>query len=332
MENYNKILVIQTAFIGDVILVTSLLETLHLNFPKSKIDIVVRKGNESLFNNHPFLGQVYVWDKKHKKTKNLFKILKTIRKERYDLTLGVQRFFNAGLLTAFSKSKLTIGFDKNPLSFLFNKKVKHQIGTGLHEVERNHNLINSLAPKFHKGLKLHPSNDDLEKTSIYKNEPYIVIAPASVWFTKQYPKEKWVDFLNQVKDIKIYIIGAPTDDILANEIIKATSSSNIDNLCGKLNLLQSAALMKDAKMCYVNDSAPQHLASSVNAPTTALFCSTVPSFGFGPLSENSQIIEIEKDLDCRPCGLHGHKSCPKGHFKCGFEIDTSKLIERINYL
>ena len=71
MINYNKILVIQTAFIGDVILATSLLETLNLNFPKSKIDILVRKGNESLFNEHPFINQVIVWNKKDEKIKNL---------------------------------------------------------------------------------------------------------------------------------------------------------------------------------------------------------------------------------------------------------------------
>ena len=329
MENYNKILVIQTAFIGDVILATSLLESLKLNYPTAQIDIVVRKGNESLFNEHPFLGKVIVWNKKENKTKNLFSILKQIRKEQYDLVLGVQRFFNAGLLTAFSKGKQTIGFDKNPLSFLFNKKVKHEIGTGLHEVERNHALIKEFAPQFHKGLKLHPTQQDFEKVETFKSAPYIVIAPASVWFTKQYPKEKWIEFLNKIESVKIYIIGAPSDSELAEEIIQTSSNSNIENLCGKLNLLQSAALMQDAKMNYVNDSAPQHLASSVNANTTALFCSTVPSFGFGPLAENSEVIEVNKDLDCRPCGLHGHKSCPKGHFKCGFDIETSKLLDRI---
>ena len=83
-------------------------------------------------------------------------------------------------------------------------------------------------------------------------------------------------------------------------------------------------------MCYVNDSAPQHLASSVNANTTALFCSTVSSFGFGPLSENSVVIENDLNLTCRPCGLHGHKECPKKHFDCGHQIKTEKLLERLN--
>lgn len=330
METPSKILVIQTAFIGDVILATSLLESLKINYPESKIDLVVRKGNESLFNGHPFIGRVFIWEKNKEKTKNLFKILKAIRREKYDLVLGVQRFFNAGLLTAFSKGKNKIGFNKNPLSFLFTQSIKHEIGTGLHEVERNYKLISGFAKKFHKGLKLYPTKADFEKIKKFQNEPYIVIAPASVWFTKQYPKEKWIEFLNEVKGLQVLIIGAPSDKELAGEIISKSTNTKISNLCGEVNLLQSAALMQGAKMCFVNDSAPQHLASSVNAPTTALFCSTVPSFGFGPLSDDAIVIENKEELKCRPCGLHGHKTCPEGHFKCGHAINTESLLKRVN--
>jgi ADP-heptose:LPS heptosyltransferase len=84
-----------------------------------------------------------------------------------------------------------------------------------------------------------------------------------------------------------------------------------------LSLMESAALMKGAKMNYVNDSGPMHIASAMNASVTAFFCSTIPDFGFTPLSEISFIKQVDHDLDCRPCGLHGFNSCPKGHFKCG---------------
>jgi heptosyltransferase-2 len=97
-------------------------------------------------------------------------------------------------------------------------------------------------------------------------------------------------------------------------------------LAGKLSFLQSTALMKDATMNYVNDSAPLHFASAINAPVTAFFCSTIPAFGFTPLSTNSIIIETEEKLTCRPCGLHGKKECPLQHFKCGYEIDVDKAI------
>jgi heptosyltransferase-2 len=84
--------------------------------------------------------------------------------------------------------------------------------------------------------------------------------------------------------------------------------------------------MKDAVMNYTNDSAPLHFASAINAPVTAVFCSTVPSFGFGPVRDNGCVVETKEQLSCRPCGLHGHKTCPQGHFKCAYEITNEQLL------
>ena len=84
--------------------------------------------------------------------------------------------------------------------------------------------------------------------------------------------------------------------------------------------------MTNATMNYVNDSAPMHMASAMNAPTTAIFCSTIPDFGFGPLSDQARIVETDENLECRPCGLHGFKKCPEGHFKCANTIDTESLL------
>ena len=119
-----KFLVIQTAFIGDVVLATALIEKLHSSYPVAKIDFLVRKGNEGLLRDHPYLNEVLVWNKKEKKYRNLFIILKKIRENKYDVVINVQRFAATGFVTVFSKAKRTIGFDKNPWSFLFSKKVK----------------------------------------------------------------------------------------------------------------------------------------------------------------------------------------------------------------
>jgi heptosyltransferase-2 len=87
--------------------------------------------------------------------------------------------------------------------------------------------------------------------------------------------------------------------------------------------------MKEAAMNYVNDSAPMHFASAVNAPVTAVYCSTIPAFGFGPLSDKSFIVEIEEPLDCRPCGLHGYRACPRGHFHCAYKIQEVQLLQTL---
>jgi heptosyltransferase-2 len=166
-------------------------------------------------------------------------------------------------------------------------------------------------------------------TAPYKTTPYICVAPASVWFTKQYPVEKWVDFLNRLPShIHVCLLGAAQDHLTCTRIAQQTTHEKIIILCGKLSLLQTASLMKDALMNYVNDSAPLHITSAMDAPVTAVFCSTVPSFGFGPLSSDAFVAEINEKLSCRPCGIHGLKSCPQKHFKCAYSIDNQILLNR----
>lgn len=326
MERPKSILLIQTAFIGDVILATALIEKLHQFYPEASIDFLLRKGNESLLTGHPFLREVIVFDKK-RKYKNLFLLISKIRKSKYDVLINVQRFATTGIITALSGAREKIGFDKNPLSVFYSKKVDHNVGQ-LHEVERNQKLIEGLTDAEAVKPRLYPSVNDFEKVKSYQIGTYYCIAPTSVWFTKQWPAEKWIELIQSVqyKVKSIFLLGASADHHVCESIRLASGFSGAINLAGKLSFLESAALMKSAQMNFVNDSAPMHLASSMNAPVTAVYCSTVPSFGFGPLSDQSIVVETQEKLDCRPCGLHGFKDCPKGHFKCAYTISVDQLI------
>ncbi|MFM8911942.1 MAG: glycosyltransferase family 9 protein [Flammeovirgaceae bacterium] len=318
-------LVIQTAFIGDVILATAIIEKLHAHHPDADIDFLLRKGNEGLLLNHPYLREVIVFDKKNK-YRNLIAIIKKIRNNSYDEVINVQRFATTGIITALSKAKYTVGFDKNPFSFLFSSRIKHEVG-GVHEIDRNQKLIEHLTDAHPGKPLLHPSTADKQKVEAFCVSRFCCIAPTSVWFTKQWPAEKWIELIQSLttKVDAVYLLGAPNDHHVCESIRLAVNDSKVVNLAGKLSFLESAALMQRAAMNFVNDSAPMHLASATNAPVTAVYCSTVPSFGFGPLSDLSRVIETTESLDCRPCGLHGYRDCPKGHFKCAYSIDVVRV-------
>lgn len=328
MKAAPTVLIIQTAFIGDVILATALIESIRSKFPQAKIDFVVRKGNEGLVNGNPGLQRVFILDKTKKYT-SLLKLIAEFRRSRYDYLINVQRFATTGLMTILSGASTTIGFDKNPFSWLFSRRIRHAIGQ-THEVDRNHRLLEPLGVTDCCRPKVYPTQQQWDKVMTYKSGPYVTISPASVWFTKQWPADQWIAFLTQVSKYKIYLLGGPDDRSLCEEICARLQGRDVANLAGKLSLVESAALMKDAQMNFVNDSAPLHLASAMNAPVTAVFCSTVPSFGFGPLSDRSIIIETKEALDCRPCGLHGYRQCPKGHFRCASSIDPARLHESLD--
>ncbi len=316
-----RFLLIQTAFLGDVVLITAMIRELKRSLPDAQIDVLVRKGNEILLANNSAVNRILIWDKKHKYA-SLWSNLKVIRQTKYDEVICVQRYFNAGLLTAFSGAKVKIGFSQNPWSFLFSKRILHKLKGNKHEVQRNLELLgHHVSSPVSLRPEIFPTHDDFDAIQKYRSSAYYCLAPASVWFTKQLPESKWVSLIQKFPpDSKIYLIGAPGDWELCQRIIEQSGVQHIENLCGQLSLLQSAALMQGARRNYVNDSGPQHLASAVNAPVSVFFCSTIPEFGFGPLSEDAEIVETRENLSCRPCGSHGFKSCPDKHFRCGLGI------------
>lgn len=342
-----QFLIIQTAFLGDAVLATALLEKLHAHFPDAAIDLVVRKGNDGLFKGHPFLRTLHIWDKQQGKTRALFRLIGAFRQRHYDHVINAQRFFSTGLMTVLAGGKETVGYGKNPLSFLFTRKVEHRIpawrslrGNGpgtvqTHEVDRLNDLIVHLTDGSRPLPKLYPGEADRRAVreqlepqgpgaETLMEQQYITIAPASVWFTKQWPAKKWIELVKALpKDLRIFLIGAPGDIPLCEHIARGSGRGEV--LAGKLSLLGTAALMESAATNYVNDSAPLHIAGAMHAPVTAVFCSTVPEFGFGPLHTNGRVVELEAPLNCRPCGLHGHRTCPEGHFKCASAIAAVRV-------
>ncbi len=341
MNKEQKILIIQTAFIGDVILATSLVEHTRNQFPNAQIDFFLRKGNQSILETSPHITKLYIWDKSRGKIRSLIRLIKQVRSEKYDYVINIQRFFNSGLVTLLSGAKYKVGFHNNPLSFSFTHKIDHKIpfkhnDTYLHEVQRNQRLLSKMTSNFEllKDNELKPKiyftdSDMTNVTKIKKDSgEYFVLAPASVWYTKQWHIERWKELIQKIGPMgTIYLIGAPTDHDYLSPL--TLINDNVLNIAGKLSLRESALLMRDAKRVFVNDSAPLHLASSVNAKTTAIFCSTVPDFGYYPLSDNKAVIQVHPRLECMPCGLHGYKSCPLGHFKCSSEIKASDIIATI---
>ncbi len=327
--SFKSFLIIQTAFIGDVILATGLIEKIKQFYPEAQIDFLVRKGNEGLLKNNPHIRSVLIWDKKKGKTINLIKIGLSIR-NKYDAVVNVQRYASSGLIAWLSNAKWKSGFLNNPFSFTYHHKVEHVMdgSQNIHEVQRNHLLIQLITDDQFEKPKLYPSPADFEKIRPYQSDKYICIAPTSVWFTKQFPPEKWIEFIQSCDSkLEIFLLGAPSDHHVCESIRLASAHAGVENLCGKLSFLESAALISGSSMTFVNDSAPMHMASAMNAPVTAVFCSTLPQFGFGPLSDKSFVVEVKEKLSCRPCGSHGMKACPKGHFDCANKIQINQLTK-----
>ncbi len=321
-----KALIIQTAFLGDVILATPIIEKLKKAYPGITIDFLLKKGNQPLLENHPHLRKVYLFDKKDK-WNSFWRLTGQIRKEKYSLVINLHRYFSSGMFSVLSGANHIIGFDKNPLSFFYHRKYAHRFepDSMLHEIERNQTLLSELIDEEILMPRLYPTEDDYQAARW--NKPYVCICPASVWYTKQWPVPNWINLIDKIPEhYDVILSGGPADRELCDEIVAGVNRKGVYNKSGDYTMLESIALIAKATMNYVNDSAPLHMASAMNAPVAAVFCSTIPGFGFYPLSDQSKVFETPKKLSCRPCGIHGRKSCPEGHFSC-VKMDHEPMID-----
>lgn len=325
-----KILIIHTAFIGDIILSTPLISKLRDKYPESNITYLTIPSGKAILENNPKLDNIIVYDKKEKDKGliNLWKLIKKLRKEKYDLVLSLHRYLRSSLIAYSTGAPIIIGYNVAPASFLFSEKIFYD--KDKHEVERLLSFVNDENKKRYE-IELYPSAED-EKTAArliesIQNKRLIIIAPGSKWATKRWPVEYFnevIAVLSKQSDIQLAVIGGK-EDLELNLIIP----DNVFDFRGKISLLRSAAIIEKSTLLLSNDSSPIHIGSAFkDVRILGIFGPTVKSFGFFPWSTNSKVYEVE-NLECRPCGLHGSNNCPKGHFKCMIEIYPQIIIDDI---
>lgn len=337
MKN-RKILVIQTAFLGDVILALPMVQTIRNHLPESIINFLCIPSTENVLANHPAINKIIPYDKKGgDKLDKFIEVLSEIREEEYDIVISPHRYSRSALLTYYSEAKVRIGFDKNSLSFLLTAKAKYV--KDKHEILRNLELV-KLIPgieyfedKISLKPELYPSQQNIEKVDkllMLHHSNLISFAPCSRWFTKQLPEEKSIEIIHKLllHGYNIALVGGENDTTYCREVELKVNDDSLLNFCGKLTPLESYAVITKSKGLITVDSAVQHLGAASGKPTVLIYGSTDRSFGFYPLTSENRIIEIGS-LECRPCTDHGRDKCPLGHFKCMRDLSAEAIVEAL---
>lgn len=338
MSGTNKILIIQTAFLGDTILSLPIAQSLKKINPDFEIDFMCIPATANVFSNNPDIRRTIIYDKKSSgKLSKLIEIIKQIRAEEYDIIICPHRSLRSALITYYSNAKVRIGFDKNALSFLLTHKAVYR--KDYHEINRNLELVklipelNVNPDEFILKPQMFPSQDDeiaagklLSDFIKTGTDNIICFAPCSKWFSKSIPELKAADIVNSLisAGFKVILIGGKDDEIFCESVLTRVNNHNVINLAGKLNPVQSSIVIEKSKALITVDSAASHIGSTTNTPIVIIYGSTVPAFGFYPLTSKHVIIE-NNTLDCRPCTDHGRGSCPKGHFKCMKDINPDEI-------
>ncbi len=335
--NYKKVLILQTAFLGDVILTLPLVQVLKKDFPGSEIDFLCIPGTSGLLGNNPYINEVIEYDKKNSGMKGLLDLMKKLRGKKYDLIISPHRSFRSALISFFSSAGKTISFDRSSAGFLYDINVPY--ADNVHEIQRNLKLLTALGvagngiikPELFPGINEKERVDELlMQNEITGEKKIIAIAPGSVWFTKRFPEEKFAilcDLLRQL-DHKIVLIGGEADTGISKRILSMSDNKNIIDLTDRVSILESAEVIRRSALLITNDSAPLHIANSFGTAVIAIFGATVPSFGFYPYGKNDIVIETP-GLSCRPCSIHGGNKCPIGTFECMLKIKEERIYESV---
>ncbi|MBI3585650.1 MAG: lipopolysaccharide heptosyltransferase II [Ignavibacteriales bacterium] len=339
MNNVENILVVQTAFIGDVVLTLPLVQALKEIFPQAFVDIVVTPRAKELCANHPSLRETIAYDKRgsDRGVRGLFRMVKSLRQKNYQLAIVPHRSLRSALLAWLLRIPVRIGFDKSSGRLLLTKTIKYR--HTIHEIERNLSLLGGLEVEIlPKDLpRLYPSSDDCKVVDkllfdfeVGHPEKLVALAPGTIWNTKRWLKERFASLAVNLDDagFEVMLIGGKEDEQLCDEIYKLSGSAHVYNVAGRLSLLQSAELLRRCKTLVSNDSAPMHIAVAMRTPVVAIFGATVPEFGFGPAGEFDAVVEI-KGLPCRPCSIHGGNKCPITTFECMNAISYEQVFEKV---
>lgn len=353
MVDPQKILVVQTAFSGDVILTLPLVQVAKKVFPEARIDVVCVPRTAPVLHNHPVITNIIEFDKRGKDTGigGLRRLSHRLKQERYDVALIPHRSLRSALLATLAKIPVRIGYDISAGAWFFTKRVHYKRED--HEIERNIALLTALNVRWNERElpELYPSDADrrivdalLRDIPAEKRSSVVAIAPGTVWYTKRWLKERFAELACRLVDdgVTVVLIGGNEDRQLCEEIrrmellsrLQRSSAGNpadIINTAGKLSFLQSAELLRRCRLLVCNDSAPMHLAVAMRTPVVAIFGPTVPEFGFAPYGEHDVVVET-KGLECRPCSIHGGRKCPIRTFVCMKDITAERVYEEVKAL
>ncbi|MCD6534566.1 MAG: glycosyltransferase family 9 protein [Deltaproteobacteria bacterium] len=330
-----RILLVQTSFLGDTILSTPLIAGIKKLYPEAELWMMTTPAAATLVKRDPLLTGVIPFAKRGPESgiKGLLRQAAQLRKLNFAMAYSLHRSARTSLLLALSQIPVRIGFKSAKLAFLYSETRTRP--TDLHDVRRNLELLkDSLKMELPDQLRLFaPEKSELPaglQAELPAPGTYILMVPGSAWETKRWSTAGYHQVAEHLikKGWPVVLMGSAEEVEVCQEV---AGSLKVINLAGRGDLDTALYLTKHARLMICNDSMALHMASAGKIPTVAIFCATIPEFGFGPWQNRAIIVE-KKDLGCRPCARHGSRQCPNQTRSCMDELPATEVIKAIDIL
>jgi heptosyltransferase-2 len=341
MEQFNRILIVRTDRIGDVLLSTPVIKALRDSFPNSYIAMMVRPYARDIIEGNPYLDEVILYDKnkRHKGWIASVKFAIQLKKKNFDLAVVLHPTNRVHIITFLAGITERLGYNKK-FGFLLTKKVSDEKRFGVkHELEYNLDLVRLVGAQARDKSLFMPVNevsrDYIEKflkaRGVSRSEALIAIHPGASCPSKKWPPQRfaWVaDRLIEDFNARVVIVG-DVGDIHTAEKLKQAMRHEPIFACGKTTISQLACLLKRCTLFISNDSGPVHIASSLGVPVVDIFGRNEAGLSptrWGPWGAPNVV--LHKEIGCLRCLAH---NCQKD-FACLKAIQKEEVLQAARFL
>jgi heptosyltransferase II len=337
-----RVLIVQTAFLGDVVLTLPLIATLQQHFPGVQVEVLTVPAHAAVLQQQPGIHRVIAYDKRGKQRgmRGFLAVMRQIQARRYDVVLAPHRSLRTALLVAWSRASRRIGFARWWTRWAYTTTVPRPVKG--HEVERNVHLLRALgvytvSPAARLRLRVTPAARQtaaayFTRGGIAAQDVVVGLIPGSQWGTKRWPAERFaalIDHLASRQALQCALIGGPQDRSIA-EAIRARCTVPVLDLIGQTTLQELPACLERCAVVVSNDTGPMHIAAAVGRPIVALFGPTTAEMGFAPYGVPWEDVSVT--LACRPCHAHGPQRCPLSHWRCMMELSVERVAASVQRL
>jgi heptosyltransferase-2 len=334
-----RVLVVQSGFLGDVVLTTPLIAGLRRRLPTAEITMLVTPGARALIAQHPALDRVIVDDKRGagRGVAGLWRLAAALRRERFSVAVAAHKSMRTALALRAAGIPRRVGFATAPGAALYTERVPRPVGR--HDRDRLLELLRPFggtddvpsAPWIALDAATRARATEMLVPALASGRRIAAVCPGAAWRTKRWPAEAYGALVRDLEDggFACVLLGAADERPITAQVRSAAGGRGLD-LAGATDMAVMAAILARADVVVTNDSAPMHVASALGVPQVAIFCATVPAQGYGPLGTRAQV--VEKDLACRPCGRHGGNRCPRGTDDCMTLVEVVEVraaVERV---
>ena len=292
----------------------------------AEIHFLTKEKHEDLLRANPYI------DKIHLLKSNLSDIVQELQDEKFDYVIDLHHNLRSQIIKQNLRKK-TFTFQKLNIKKWLLVRLKINAMPKVHIVDRMMDAVAPLGIKNDmKGLDYFIPKDEVFEFDKLPNEfqnGYVAIVLSGTYHTKRLPPEKHLELISKA-NVPYILLGGKSEIRLANQIKEQTKGKILD-LCNKLNINQSALVVKQARLVIANDTGLMHIAAAFKKKILSVWGSTTPELGMTPYlaNKNSKLQQVT-GLNCQPCSKIGRHQCPKEHFRCMLDQDTTEMAAWIN--